>query len=344
MRECQWRRILLLLVCLAVGLALAARTCPQCGTSNPDNARFCKSCGYSFPSQSRAQSLPALRVSVTVEPGAVNISSTPDSAVVSVDGTRRGTTPLRLTGLSVGRHELQLTHPGYRSHSGTFTVPRPAGTIRVTVSPPGALVLVDGRSIGTAVDTGLVVTGLAFGSHEVVARLPGRTDEERTVVLGEAQPVTAVSIRFPAVDGFLSVESDPRGAGLAIDGRNVGRTAYFAALKPADYQLELSLGGFRSWRQQVAVRLGDTTRISAILVPVREPRWGLLAAGVAGIAGGVAGAVLGNASYREYVGAQPPEYSPAAIGDLRSKTIVYDWVRNIAGGLGALSLGAFFMF
>ncbi|MFO7675619.1 MAG: PEGA domain-containing protein [bacterium] len=333
-----------MLLCLAVGLTLAAKTCPQCGTSNPDNARFCKSCGYSFPARSRPQAQPALRVEVSVGAlGEVSVNSTPEGAAVRVGGTRRGTTPLVLTDLAPGRHELELTRAGYRDYRGSLEVPEPAGVIKVTTIPSGAQLVVDGRSVGSVPDTGMVVTGLGPGSHTVVARLPGRPDQEREVVISEVLRTVALRIDLPMAEGFLLVESDPRGANVIVDGQGVGRTSYFGALAPADYRLELALGGFRPWISDVNIRLGDTTAVSAVLAPMRVRRWGLLATGVAGIAGGVIGAVLGESSYREYVAADT-SYRPDEVAGLRQRTIAFDWVRNLAGGLGILSLGAFVLF
>ena len=66
-----------LLVCFAV--ALAAKTCPNCGTSNADEAKFCKNCGYRFPARSEPSrpSLPRVQVEVTVADGLARIRSTP---------------------------------------------------------------------------------------------------------------------------------------------------------------------------------------------------------------------------------------------------------------------------
>lgn len=339
-------RVLLVLLCLAIGVTLAAKNCPRCGASNVDNARFCKDCGYEFP-RVRPQPtpvLPALRVSVEVAPGVVTISSTPEGAALQVEGNERGTTPARLTDLPPGRYRFELTRSGYRSYTGSFTVVRPQGSIRVKTDPAGALVLVDGRSVGAVPDTGLLLSGLDLGERSVVARLAGRQDQTRIVSLSDRQPAALVEIAFPVVDGFLSVESDPRGALLSINSERVGRTSYFGALKPADYRLELRQDGFRSWRDNVTIRLGDTTRVSAVLSQVRARRWGYLVAGLAGIAGGAAGTVLGQSAYDEYVVARPPDYNSDQVADLRTRTVMFDWLRNVAGGLGVLSLGAFFVF
>ena len=70
----------LLLLCVAV--ALAAKTCPNCGTSNTDQAKFCKNCGYGFPTRTEPArpSRPRVQVEVTVTNGLARIRSTPSGA------------------------------------------------------------------------------------------------------------------------------------------------------------------------------------------------------------------------------------------------------------------------
>lgn len=342
-------RVAVVVMCLAIGLVPAARNCPRCGFSNPDNARFCGNCGFELPRpeprpRPRPEPLPTLRASVIPEPGGAFIGSTPEGATVVVDGIQRGVTPVRVTGLVPGRYEYQLTLTGYRDHSGSFMVPRPQGVIRVITSPPGAEVLLDERGIGTAPDTGLLITDLDPGEYLVGARMTGRLEQARTVVLDESRMTAVITLEIPSADGFLSVHSEPRGAFLSINGERTGRTSYFGALRPNRYRLELEAEGFRRWRDNVTVRLGDTTSIHATLRPVRERRWGLLALGLAGVAGGAAGAVLGQAAYDEYLTARPPDYKPDDIANLRRRTVLLDWARNVGGGLGVLSLGAFLVF
>lgn len=338
-------RMIVLLLCVAIGLTYAARNCPRCGTSNPDNARFCKNCGYEFPQvrpqpQPRPQPLPALRASADPRPGGMAISSTPDGATVTINGAQRGTTPLVLSGLAPGRYTVEIELAGHRPFTTAVTVPALTATLRVFTVPAGAQVTVNDRIVGTAPDTGLVVTGLQPGSHSVTARLPGRLDQSLQVTLTETEPVRAVEIILPLTDGFLSVTSDPRGAQVRINGEAAGQTSLVTPLRPGTYRLELVLDGYNTWRRNASINLGDTTRVSASLSPARVRRWGLLALGLAGAAGGVTGAVLGESAYEQYTAARSPDEAE----DLRRKTLIYDWTRNLAGGIGVLSLGAFFVF
>ncbi len=340
------RATIALLLCVFVGLALAAKHCPQCGTANPDNARFCKNCGYEFPARSRPmpRALPRVRAMVEVEPGVVTINSTPSGATVKVNGTSRGETPLRLTGLSAGRHELELSRSGYRRYYGSFVFVKPRGTLVVKTMPAGATIVFDSRDVGVAGEAGLTLAGLELGSHILVARLAGYEDQVRTIRLALDELVVTVDIAFPVNRGFLRVESDPRGAAVLVNGDQVGTTTYFGTLVPARYQVAVTMAGFNDWSREVRVGLRDTVKVFASLHPVRVRKPGFLWLGIAGIAGGAAGVVLGQMSYTEYEGARPPEYTSDEIAELRRNTELYDWVRNVAGGIGVLSLGAYIVF
>lgn len=340
------RATIALLLCVFVGLALAAKNCPQCGTANPDNARFCKNCGYEFPARSRPtpRVLPRVSAVVDVEPGVVMITSIPSGATVKVDGTDRGETPLRLTGLPAGRHELELSRSGYRRYYGSFMFVKPQGMLVVKTTPVGAAIVLDSRDAGVAGEAGLTLAGLELGSHILVARLAGCEDQVRTVRLTLDELVVAVDIVFPVNRGFLRVESDPRGAAVLVNGEQVGTTTHFGILVPARYQVAVTMAGFNDWSREVRVSLRDTVKVFASLNPVRVRKPGFLWLGIAGIAGGAAGAVLGQMSYTEYGGARPPEYTSDKIAELRRNTELYDWVRNVAGGIGVLSLGAYVVF
>ena len=342
------KRILVLVLLLVfIGTVLAARTCPNCGTENPDNARFCKNCGYKFPARRVSparRSLPLIRARVSVETGVVRINSTPTGASVSIDGRRRGTTPLSVRDLTSGQHDLVLSKSGYRSYDGIFVIPKVQGTIVVTTVPSGAEILIDSKLAGVAGDAGLVVQDVAFGSHILLARLPGYDDEVKTVQLSSEQPVVLTTVAFQAGHGFLRVESDPQGAVLKLDGRQAGPTTYIGKLAPARYELLLIHPGFNDWEGEVEVLLKDTAFVFATLTPLRVRKPAFLWVGVATLAGGAAAAVMGQLAYSEYQDAAPPDYSPGDVEKLRKDTELYDWVRNIAGGIGVLSLGAYLVF
>ncbi len=68
--------------------------------------------------------------------------------------------------------------------------------------------------------------------------------------------------------GNLSVNSNPQGAQVVVNGRTAGNTPLNLSLQPGQYQLELRLSGYQTISTTVAVRAGQTTPVNVNLVPV----------------------------------------------------------------------------
>ena len=142
-------------------------------------------------------------VAAPLAPATLSVDSSPAGAAVSIDGTPRGKTPLRLE-LNEGAHTLDVTHNGTTKHipltlaAGTitahsleFAAPAAAAAdaaIEIRSDPAGGRVVVDGVARGT---TPVVVPGLTSGRHEVQVSGPFRT-VTRTVNLAPRQQLLLV--------------------------------------------------------------------------------------------------------------------------------------------------------
>jgi hypothetical protein len=154
--------------------------------------------------------------------GRLVVTSIPNRAGVTLNGTWRGRTPLTLDNLPFGRYVVRVVQPGYqverqdvslsaRDASHEFAArltrtastargasPRPppqaapeafTGTIFVDSRPRGATVFVDGRSVGK---TPLSLPDVSIGSHTVRLELAGKKTWTTTtrVVAGQTARVT----------------------------------------------------------------------------------------------------------------------------------------------------------
>ncbi|NMB75632.1 MAG: PEGA domain-containing protein [Myxococcales bacterium] len=150
----------------------------------------------------------ASNVVEAVSPAHVSLEvvSEPEKAAVSIDGTKRGVTPVLLEGLTPGLSvNVRIELPGYRIFEQRVVLaagPRQTlsaklvpldscasgrGWIRVSSKPSGALVLLDGAEKGK---TPAILSGVcADQPHQVVVRHDGYRDEvaEVTVVPGQVQ-------------------------------------------------------------------------------------------------------------------------------------------------------------
>lgn len=331
--------VVVLLVC-CVGIVLAAKTCPSCGTENRDDAKFCKSCGTRLPeSEPRyTPSIPRVKADVSVSGSNVTVTSEPSGATVEIDGTVRGQTPLDVSGLQVGRHSIAVSRSGYREYTGTFSISGQVGTLVVTTEPTGAQVWIDGEYRGTSTATGLAVPRLAFGTHRVVARLSGHSDASRDVELSTVGPI-AVNLRLGAGKGFLNITTNPSGAEVVANGKRLGQTNATFELLPDRYVLMLNRPGYEDWVGYAQVTVAETSYIRESLVKLKTPKLPLLIAGAALLLGGGACAMMGEQSYASYRSAT----RPIDVERYRQTTETWDLYRNIALGGGVVLCGSYFV-
>lgn len=227
-------------------------------------------------------------------PATLSVESSPAGAVVAIDGTPRGRTPLRLE-LSEGSHALEVSLDGSTRQvplslaGGTITAhsfefaPPPAPTvadaaIEIRSDPPGARVQVDGVARGT---TPIVVTGLTAGRHEVQVAGPFRTVTKPVTLAARQQLLLVVTpARTPKPDparedrpsrasadtGYLSIQSAIP-LRVVRNGDFIGTSEDARLSLPAGPQvigLENESVGFRDVRT-VEVIAGKVTPVSVSL-------------------------------------------------------------------------------
>lgn len=331
----------LALLGLCVGVALAEKACPQCGTRNRDDARFCKSCGTRLPEPEPERYVPPtprVRAEVAVSAGAVTITSEPSGAKVVVDGIERGTTPVEIRGLAAGRHELELTRSGYRAYSGSFSVAGVQATLIVTTDPVGADVWLDGEYRGRSTATGLAIARVPEGSHVLRARLAGYSEATKSVEVEGSGPL-AVSLRLGPGRGFLSVVSTPAGAAVVANGKPLGETNLVAELAPQRYVLQMTKPGYQEWVGYADVAYAETAFVSQGLEKLARRRWPVLVAGSVFAASAGGAALMAEQAYGKYGDAQ----TRTEAEQYRKETQLWDNVRNIAASAGGLTLGLYFV-
>jgi hypothetical protein len=118
----------------------------------------------------------------------LQIISDPDGAEVFLNGNLMGKTPLVIEKLEKGRYQIEINKSGYEIVVTWIDYPgdsmlfqtalvRITGYLRLSVSPPGSLVFVEGESV----DQGLLE--LPIGSYNVLARAFGYGDQRAKIVI-----------------------------------------------------------------------------------------------------------------------------------------------------------------
>jgi TonB family protein len=120
------------------------------------------------------------RTPVAPASGTLRVASEPAGAAVSVDGQARGITPLDLSGLPFGPHEVKVELKGYAPStervilsadnpdpSLSLALSRtaaPTGVAEISSDPPGAIVRIDGAPVG---QTPFSDARMKTGTHRV---------------------------------------------------------------------------------------------------------------------------------------------------------------------------------
>jgi hypothetical protein len=80
--------------------------------------------------------------------------------------------------------------------------------------------------------------------------------------------------------GLVSVTSDPIGATIAIDGKNVGATNTTVTIKPGWYTITISKEGYQLWEKKIRVQGEILVSTHAILFPTNPSLSAITASGV----------------------------------------------------------------
>ena len=202
------------------------------------------------------------------EMGFLWIRSSVPGVAVMVDGQARGRTPVGLE-LPPGRHTLEMRGFGAAkvlpveiaanvetTQLVAWPKPRRVGTLRVTSTPTGARVLLDGEPRGV---TPLAVEQVAAGTHALVVEGPAGSVEQPVEVEADG----TVTVDVPIYSGWLAVFA-PIEVRIFLQGKLLGTSLDGRLLvPPGKHQLELinPALGYREQRT-VTVTPGRVTALS----------------------------------------------------------------------------------
>jgi hypothetical protein len=123
-------------------------------------------------------------------------------------------------------------------------------SLGVTSDPAGARVFLDGAAVGVTPYS----VELAPGAHAVAVELGGRLRQERQITARQGRDVQLAFV-LPAMpkEPALTVESEPAGASVVIDGKERGRTPFLAPVAAGTHELVLRLAGRREIGTEVTM-------------------------------------------------------------------------------------------
>lgn len=169
---------------------------------------------------------------LTLDSGVIQINSEPAGADVTVNGVPRGKTPLLVRGIPKGRAVVKFSLDGFKEEirelamragdQQTLPIVLEAlpGTLHLISVPAGARFYVNDEPRGVGP---LVLPGLKPGEYTVRAEKEGYGTVTRTVTISNGESARE-EVQLSNVMGRIEVRTNPPGATVLLDGRNVGTT------------------------------------------------------------------------------------------------------------------------
>ncbi|MFC1516921.1 PEGA domain-containing protein, partial [Thermodesulfobacteriota bacterium] len=198
-------------------------------------------------------------------------------ARIYVDNSEAGTTPVENLELMAGLKKINIIAENYQvfetevdvkgcNELQTFNWALLPAWSDITFSsfPPGANVMIDGKSIGNTPLSKQLAAGIY--TLEISADLH-KTWKHRLVVKPN-EPQDISDIRLKPADGSVAIKTKPAGANVIIDGIFVGQTPLAIDLSPsADHVVQISKAGYEKATRKLNISSSASKQLDIDLKP-----------------------------------------------------------------------------
>ncbi|MBV8378502.1 MAG: PEGA domain-containing protein [Verrucomicrobia bacterium] len=217
------------------------------------------------------------------EIAALSVQTDPSGAAILLDGKPPQIPPNTFTHVPFGPHQLAITLEDYEPLKQDFQVRKAMSPVirlqlrpmqeiaalTVQTEPAGAAILLDGKPPQVPPNT---FTHVPFGPHELAATLedfePLRQDFQ---VRKAMNPVIRLQLKPMQEIAALSVQTDPPGAAILLDGKPPQTPpGKFTHVPFGPHQLAATLEDFEPLKQDFQVRKGMIPVIRLQLKPIQE--------------------------------------------------------------------------
>lgn len=228
------------------------------------------------PNRARASCIFNVISKVVPQYGKIKATSTPTNAKVYLDGRYRGTTPLLISNVKVGEHDIKFTKKDYYDRSKTVQVkenyttytaarlkPIPkTGSIYINSTPSHAKVYLGGAYRGR---TPLTISNLRVGEYQTKISKDGYYDWYSTVRVKQ-NITTRVFAQLEPMTGSLYVTSSPRYARVFLDGIERGTTPLtITDIEMGWHEVVIIKEYYRAYLQYLYIYAGEETEVEADL-------------------------------------------------------------------------------
>ena len=201
---------------------------------------------------------------VEVSVGGLEVKSDPSGAKTYLDGKDIGITPNIHRNIPPGRYLLKIVKEGFKDHVETVEVISGEqrivtaslekevreGNLVVLTEPAGAMVYINGKFAGASpYESG----NLRSGPYKVRIIMKGYDVWERGVTI-EAGKKIEVLAQLRVKEGELKVESEPSGARVYLDGKEMGETPLILpGIRLGQHSIRVIKEGYYPYDDQVEI-------------------------------------------------------------------------------------------
>lgn len=201
----------------------------------------------------------------------LEVKSEPSGAKVYIDEKELGDTPLALSDIRAGRHQIRVVKEGYEFYEVSVEtgVGRKKvmanlkkvvskGELVVLTEPSGASVYLNGRPVGTSPYED---KGLSSGKYTVRVTKEGYETWEKTEIVESGKKVE-VFASLRSLTGGIVVRTQPHKANIYIGGKLAGTGSYESnVLLPGTYKVRIVQEGYETWEKDVTVKPGEIVEL-----------------------------------------------------------------------------------
>ncbi len=139
-------------------------------------------------------------------------------------------------------------------------------SVEFLVDPPGATIEIEGRPVGIATGGKLVVSDLVVDrSYPVVAKLDGYESTSTSVT---AKKGASVPLKLKGIAATVKIDSNPSGATIEINGKEVGKTPATLNNLPASTKVEAILKRDGYSDEKVSIEVPGPGKDKDLTVPL----------------------------------------------------------------------------
>lgn len=213
-----------------------------------------------------------MKLQLTPNFGKLIIKSTPERAMVWINGRQRDYTPLTIPQFTAGNYTLRLTKDMYHDYDGNFTI-KPGksfsesfnlnpmfGTVKIQSTPPGAEVTVDGVLWGT---TPVTREQVLSGEYIIKLTLEDYFEEQAKIVVEDAKTLSE-TYQMRADVGWVTITSSPSGAQVTLvdQNRSLGKTPLnMVSLPQGTHKFKIETDRFEPQEKVVDLALGASETV-----------------------------------------------------------------------------------